>query len=49
MKDGKAKVKSFLSCLPQAYKDIIDFDYPKALNEVLRIESMNNTINQHKV
>jgi hypothetical protein len=38
IKDEKVKVQRFLSCLPQSYKDIIEFDNPKTLNEVLRKE-----------
>ena len=36
IKEEKVKVQRFLSCLPQAYKDIIEFDNPKTLDEVLR-------------
>ena len=36
IKEEKVKVQSFLSCLPQAYKDIIEFDNLKTLDEVLR-------------
>jgi hypothetical protein len=35
IKDEKAKFQMFLSCLPQSYKDKIEFDNPKDLNEVL--------------
>ena len=36
IKEEKVKVQRFLSCLPQAYKDRIEFDNPKSLDEVLR-------------
>ena len=36
IKEEKVKVQSFLSCKPQAYKDIIEFDNLKTLDEVLR-------------
>jgi len=35
IKDEKVKVQSFLSCLPQSYKDIIEFYNPNNFNEVL--------------
>jgi hypothetical protein len=34
MKEDKVKIQPFLRCLPQLYKDIIEFDNPKTLNEV---------------
>jgi hypothetical protein len=36
IKEDKVKIQRFLSCLPQSYKDIIEFDNPKSLNEVFR-------------
>ena len=36
IKEEKVKVQRFLSCLPQAYKDRIEFDNPRSLDEVLR-------------
>jgi hypothetical protein len=36
IKDEKVKFQMFLICLPHSYKDIIEFDNPKKLNEVLR-------------
>ena len=36
IKEEKVKVQRFLSCLPQDYKDIIESDNPKNLDEVLR-------------
>ena len=36
IKEEKVKVQRFLSCLPQVYKDRIEFDNPKSLDEVLR-------------
>jgi len=36
IKDEKVKVQRLLRCLTQLYKDIIEFDNPKTLNEVLR-------------
>ena len=34
--EDKVKIQQFLSCLPQSYKDIIEFDNPKSLSEVFR-------------
>ena len=36
IKEEKVKVQRFLSWLPQSYKDQIEFDNPKTLDEVLR-------------
>ena len=36
IKEERVKVQRFLSCLPQAYKDRIEFDNPKTLDEALR-------------
>ena len=36
IKGEKVKVQRFLSCLPQSYKDWIEFDNPKTLDEMLR-------------
>ena len=36
IKEEKVKVQRFLSYLPQDYKDRIEFDNPKTLDEVLR-------------
>ena len=36
IKEEKVKVQRFLSYFPQAYKDIIEFDNQKTLDEVLR-------------
>lgn len=36
IKEENVKVQRFLSCLPQAYKDRIEFDNPKTLDEALR-------------
>ena len=36
IKEEKVKVQRFLSCLLEAYKDTIEFDNPKTLDEVLR-------------
>ena len=36
IKEEKVKVQRFLSYLPQAYKDKIEFENPKTLDEVLR-------------
>ena len=35
IKEEKVKVQRFLSCLPQAYKDRIEFNNPKTLDEAL--------------
>jgi hypothetical protein len=35
-KEDKVKIQRFFSCLPQYYKDIIEFHNPKSLNEVFR-------------
>jgi hypothetical protein len=34
--EDKVKIQRFLRCLPQSYKDKIEFDNPKSLNEVFR-------------
>jgi hypothetical protein len=34
IREDKVKIQRFLSCLPQSYKDIIEFDNPKSLSEV---------------
>ena len=36
IKEDKVKIQQFLSCLPQSYKDIIEFENTKTLNEVFR-------------
>jgi hypothetical protein len=36
IKQDKVKIERFLSCLPHSYKEIIEFDNPKSLNEVFR-------------
>jgi hypothetical protein len=36
IKEDKVKIQRFLSCLPQSYKDRIEFDNPKTLSEVFR-------------
>ena len=36
IKEEKVKIQRILSCLPQSYKDIIEFDNPKTLDEALR-------------
>ena len=36
IKEEKVKVQRFLRYLPQDYKDRIEFDNPKTLDEVLR-------------
>jgi hypothetical protein len=38
--EDKVKIQRFLSCLPQAYWDRIEFDNPKSLSEVFRKEQM---------
>ena len=40
IKEEKVKVQRFLSCLPQSYKDQIEFDSPKTLDEALRKERL---------
>ena len=40
IKEEKVKVQRFLSCLPQYYKDRIEFDNPKSLDEALRKERL---------
>ena len=35
IQDDKVKIQSFLSCLPLPYKDIIEVDIPKTLEETL--------------
>ena len=34
--DEKPKIQQFLSCLPTIFKDRIDFDNPKTLEEAMR-------------
>jgi hypothetical protein len=34
--EDKVKIQWYLSCLPQSYKDIIEFDNPNSLSEVFR-------------
>jgi hypothetical protein len=34
IKEDKVKIQLFFSCLPQSYKEIIEFKNPKSLNEV---------------
>jgi hypothetical protein len=34
--EDKVKIQRFLSCLPQYYKDIIDYDNPKSLSDVFK-------------
>jgi hypothetical protein len=36
IREDKVKIQHFLSCLPQSYKDRIEFDNPKSLSEVFR-------------
>jgi len=36
IKEEKVKVQRLLSCFPLDYKDIIEFENPKTLDEVLR-------------
>jgi hypothetical protein len=36
IREDKVKIQWFLRCLPQSYKDIIEFDNPKSLSEVFR-------------
>jgi hypothetical protein len=40
IKEDKVKIQRFLSSLPQYYKEIIEFDNPKSLNEVFRKATM---------
>ena len=40
IKKEKVKVQQFLSCLPQSYKDRIEFENPKTLDEVFRKERL---------
>jgi len=34
IREDKVKIQQFLSCLPQSYKEKIEFDNPKTLSEV---------------
>ena len=34
--DEKPEIQSFLSCFPTSFKDIIEFDNPKTLEEAMR-------------
>ena len=36
IKNEKAKVYRFISCLPQSYKDKIEFDMPKTVDEGIK-------------
>jgi hypothetical protein len=47
IREDKVKIQRFLSCLPQSYRDIIEFDNPKSLSEVFRKAEcvMTNTNN----
>jgi hypothetical protein len=36
IKENKVKIQQFLSCLPQSYKERIEFENPKTLNDVFR-------------
>ena len=36
IKDDKVKIQRFLSGIPQAYKDRIEFDEPRTLEEAIR-------------
>jgi hypothetical protein len=40
IKEDKVKIHQFLSCLPQSYKDRIEFDNPKTLSKVFRKAQM---------
>jgi hypothetical protein len=40
IREDKVKIQRFLSCLPQAYWDRIEFDSPKSLSEAFRKERM---------
>ena len=34
--DEKSKIQRFMSCFPTGFKDIIEFDNPKTLEEAMR-------------
>jgi hypothetical protein len=36
IREDKVKIQRFLSCLPQSYRERIEFDNPKSLSEVFR-------------
>ena len=38
--DEKPKIQIFLSCLPTSFKDRIEFDYPKILQEAMRKDDL---------
>ena len=40
IKEDNVEIQQFLSCLPHSYKDIIEFNNPKSLNEVFRKDQM---------
>jgi len=40
IKEDKVMIHWLLSCLPQSYKDKIEFDNTKSLNEVFRRDLM---------
>ena len=40
LRDGKDKVYGFISCLPPAYKEKIEFDMPNTLDEAIRKDKL---------
>ena len=53
IRDEKVKVQQFLSGLPQAYRDRIEFDEPRSLEEAIRkakycYEQRKGKIDYHK-
>jgi hypothetical protein len=36
IREDKVKIQRFLSCIPQSYRDIIEFDNPKSLSDAFR-------------
>ena len=40
LKEDKAKFQRFISCLPQFYKDKLEYDNPKIMDEAIRREKL---------
>ena len=49
IKDDKVKIQCFLSGLPQSYKDKIEFDKPRTLEEAIRKEMYCYDQNKRKL
>lgn len=47
--DEKVKIQCFLSGIPQSYKDGIEFDEPKTLDETIKKVNYYYEHNKHKL